>query len=49
MPKMKLNYHDQSDRVRSIPINIHKDNVTDHIGVVYAKNRTDYYSKSVIL
>ena len=38
---MKLNYHDQSDKVRSMTKSKQGNNVIDRIGVVYVKIRTE--------
>ena len=39
--KTKLNYHDKSDRVRSVTKIRHNNNVTDRIGTVYAENENE--------
>ena len=39
--KTKLNYHDKSDRVRSVTEIRHNNNVIDRIGTVYAENKNE--------
>ena len=41
MPKTKLNCHDRSERVRFMTQSRQDNDVIDHTGVVYAKNRIE--------
>lgn len=41
MSKTKLNYYDQTDRVRTVTKTRQDNDMIDHIGAVYAKIKTE--------